>query len=151
MDTVLLIVLLIISIVMTGLILIQQSEGGALGIGGGGGGGGFMSGRSAANSVSRMTAILGTVFLATCLGLSVLMTRAADRPDILQQAEEVETVDNSQENLPSLTNEPLTDGVDSAETTIPLASVPEASVSGDNPEQVEDDTPAEPAPTPEDE
>ena len=74
MSTVVLIVLLIISVIMTGLILIQHSEGGALGIGGGGGGGGgFMSGRSAANSVQRMTWILGTIFLLVCLALSCLL------------------------------------------------------------------------------
>jgi len=72
MSTVLLIVQLIISLILTGLILIQRSEGGALGIGGGGGGGGFMSGRSAANSVSRWTAYLGAAFIANCLLLSIV-------------------------------------------------------------------------------
>jgi preprotein translocase subunit SecG len=53
------------------LILIQRSEGGALGIGGGGGGG-LMSGRSATTSIARMTGILGAVFIANCLALSVV-------------------------------------------------------------------------------
>ena len=71
MSTVLLIVQLIISIILTGLILIQRSEGGALGIGGGGGGG-LMSGRSATNSIARMTWILGTIFIVNCLALSIV-------------------------------------------------------------------------------
>jgi len=64
MSTVLLIIQLIISLILTGLILVQRSEGGALGIGGGGGGG-LMSGRSATNSIARMTWILGGAFIVT--------------------------------------------------------------------------------------
>jgi len=76
MSNVLLIIQLIISIILTGLILIQRSEGGALGIGGGGGGGGgFMSGRTAANSVSRWTAYLGALFIANCLLLSIVFSQ----------------------------------------------------------------------------
>jgi len=71
MSTVLLIIQLLISLILTGLILIQRSEGGALGIGGGGGGG-LMSGRSATNSIARMTWILGTAFIINCLALSIV-------------------------------------------------------------------------------
>lgn len=107
MGNVLLLILLIVSIIMTGLILIQQSEGGALGIGGGGGGGGgFMSGRTVANSVSRMTAILGTVFLACCLLLSIVMDKENQQRSILD-------ADNAEA--------PLTAPVDSVEDTDPLA------------------------------
>ena len=87
MSTVLLLVLLFISIIMTGLILIQRSEGGALGIGGGGGGGGgFMSGRSAANSVSRKTGILGAAFLVVSLFLSVVFNKENQQTSILDEA-----------------------------------------------------------------
>jgi len=74
MANVLLVIQLIISIVLTGLILIQRSEGGALGIGGGGGGG-LMSGRSATNSISRMTGILGALFIVNCMVLSVVFNK----------------------------------------------------------------------------
>lgn len=150
MDTVLLIILLIISIIMTGLILIQHSEGGALGIGGGGGGGGFMSGRSAASSVSRMTWILGTVFLVVCLALSVIMTRAAVERDLIKEAEEVQ-VDNSQENITPSLEETLTSETDSGETTDPSADTNQASETGTDSEEISDETPAEPAETPQDE
>ena len=86
MSTVLLLILLIVSIIMTGLILIQRSEGGALGIGGGGGGGGLMSGRSAANSVTSMTGILGGVFLVCCLLLSIVFNRENQATSILDEA-----------------------------------------------------------------
>jgi preprotein translocase subunit SecG len=54
-------------------VLLQKSEGGALGIGGGGGGsGGFFTGRGQTNLLTRTTAILGTIFFITSLGLSIL-------------------------------------------------------------------------------
>lgn len=108
MSTVLLIIQLIISVILTGLILIQRSEGGALGIGGGGGGGGggLMSGRSAADSIVKMTSILGILFIVNCLALSVVY--------------QIENRDNSV--LDDVTvSQPLTAPVDSSETSVPLA------------------------------
>lgn len=117
MSTVLLLVLLFISIILTGLILIQQSEGGALGIGGGGGGGGgLMSGRSAANSVSRMTGILGAAFLIFSLALSIVFNKENETTSILDEAN---------------AEAPLTEVVDSVEDTLPLVDSNEAASSGD--------------------
>gem|GEM_PF-927835 len=108
MSTVLLIIQLIISVVLIGLILIQRSEGGALGIGGGGGGGGgFMSGRSAANSVSRMTGILGAAFIVNSLLLSIVMNKQNQNISIIDETKAVES---------------LTIDTESGETTNPLAS-----------------------------
>jgi len=106
MSTVLLIIQLIISVVLIGLILIQRSEGGALGIGGGGGGGGFMSGRSAANSVSRMTGILGAAFIVNSLLLSIVMNKQNQNISIIDETKAVES---------------LTIDTESGETTNPLA------------------------------
>lgn len=83
MANVLLVIQLLISIVLTFLILIQRSEGGALGIGGGGGGGGLMSGRSATNSISRMTAILGGLFIINCMVLSVVFNKENQSTSII--------------------------------------------------------------------
>jgi len=64
-------------------VLLQRSEGGALGIGGGGG---FMSGRGAANFLTRVTASLAAAFFTTSLLLTLLATRSTapgslfDRP-----------------------------------------------------------------------
>ncbi len=152
MANVLLIILLIVSIIMTGLILIQQSEGGALGIGGGGGGGGgFMSGRSAANSVSRMTWILGTVFLICSLALSVVFNRDAVKEGLIDRIEDSQQIDNSQEITPGLSVEPLTSGDDSGETTIPLAGTNDEADAGTTPDNSSDEMPAEPVETPKDE
>jgi preprotein translocase subunit SecG len=74
MGTILLVVYITAAISMIVLILLQRSEGGALGIGGGGGGG-LVSGRGAANLLTRITAILATIFFAAAIGLGVLSHR----------------------------------------------------------------------------
>lgn len=65
---------LLIVIALCVVVLLQKSEGGALGIGGGSGGGsgGFFTGRGQTNLLTRTTAVLGTLFFITSLGLSVL-------------------------------------------------------------------------------
>ena len=77
MQTVLIVVHLLIVIALVGVVLLQRSEGGALGIGGGGG---FMTGRGQANALSRATAILGALFFATSLVMSIIV--AMTKPSI---------------------------------------------------------------------
>ncbi len=63
------------ALALIGVVLLQRSEGGALGIGGGGGGGGmsgFMTARGSANLLTRATAILAALFMATSLALVIL-------------------------------------------------------------------------------
>jgi preprotein translocase subunit SecG len=69
LQAVLIVVHLLIVIALVGVVLLQRSEGGALGIGGGGG---FMTGRGQANALSRATAILGALFFATSLIMSII-------------------------------------------------------------------------------
>src|SRR5262245_46673889 len=69
MQTVLIVIHLLIVIALVAVVLLQRSEGGALGIGGGGG---FMTGRGQANALSRATAILGALFFATSLVMSIM-------------------------------------------------------------------------------
>ena len=76
MITVLLIVHLMIAASLVGVVLLQRSEGGALGIGGGGG---FMTGRGAANFLTRVTAGLAAAFFATSMLLTLLAART-ERP-----------------------------------------------------------------------
>ena len=68
MQTILITFHLIVVVALIGVVLLQRSEGGALGIGGGG----FMTGRGQANALTRATAILGTIFFITSLGLTVM-------------------------------------------------------------------------------
>lgn len=72
METVIIVIHLVIVVIMAGVILLQRSEGGALGIGGGGGSGGFMSSRGSGNVMTRITAILATLFFLTSIILTIL-------------------------------------------------------------------------------
>jgi preprotein translocase subunit SecG len=85
MSTVLLVIHSLIALALIGVVLLQRSEGGALGIGGGGSGG-FMTGRGAANFLTRVTAGLAAGFFATSLLLSVIATRSAGPRSILETA-----------------------------------------------------------------
>jgi preprotein translocase subunit SecG len=70
MQSVLIVVHILIVVALIAVVLLQRSEGGALGAGGGTGS--FMTGRGQANALSRATAILGAMFFATALLMSIL-------------------------------------------------------------------------------
>ncbi|MGK0266944.1 MAG: preprotein translocase subunit SecG [Maricaulis sp.] len=72
MTNVLLIIQLLVAIALVAVILLQQSEGGALGVGGGAGGG-MMSGRGAANVLTRTTMILGALFIGNSILLAIVV------------------------------------------------------------------------------
>ena len=75
MQTVLLVVHVKLARALIVTVILQRSEGGAVGIGGGGGGGaggGLMTGRGAANLLTRTTAFLATGFFATSILLAVM-------------------------------------------------------------------------------
>lgn len=80
MITVLLILHLMIAASLVGVVLLQRSEGGALGMGGGGGG--FMTGRGAANFLTRVTAGLAAAFFATSILLTLLANRTEQAPSM---------------------------------------------------------------------
>lgn len=72
MGTVLLVLHLLTAIFLVSLILMQRSEGGALsGLGGGSGANSFLSARGKGNLLTRMTAILATIFFITSISLSI--------------------------------------------------------------------------------
>lgn len=76
MQVIILVVHLMIAIALVISVLLQRSEGGGLGIGGGGGGGGgmggFLSGRATANLLTRTTAVLAAMFMATSITLAIM-------------------------------------------------------------------------------
>ena len=74
----------LIVLALIGVVLMQRSEGGALGMGGAGGGGGFMTGRGAANALTRTTSILAALFFATSLGLAILAGAGEDAEDVIE-------------------------------------------------------------------
>jgi len=69
MATILIVIHLMIVSALIAVVLLQRSEGGALGIGGSSN---LMTGRGQASALTRATALLGTAFFITSLGLSVL-------------------------------------------------------------------------------
>ncbi len=103
MELVLLIIHIFFALALVGVILLQQSEGGALGIGGGGGG--LFTARGAANFLTRTTAILATLFLATSLALAILAKNRSEGRSVLDQAP-VETPAAGQEAPKPQPNQP---------------------------------------------
>ncbi len=87
MTTVLLIIQLLVAIGLTVVILMQRSEGGALGIGGGGGG--MVSGRSAANLLTRTTMVLAAIFIGNSIALAVVTGYAADGTSVFDREVDV--------------------------------------------------------------
>jgi preprotein translocase subunit SecG len=86
MTQVILAIHLMLALALVGVILVQRSEGGALGIGTGGGAGGmsgFMSGRGAANLLTRATAILAVAFMVTSLTLALMAQGGGESRSIL--------------------------------------------------------------------
>ncbi len=75
---------LLICLALIGAILLQRSEGGgALGMGGGPSS--MMSGRSAANFMTRTTTLLGAAFLVTSVTLTIMNKSASKPADSLMQ------------------------------------------------------------------
>ena len=90
MMTVILVIHLLLALAMIAVVLLQRSEGGALGMGGGGGGGmgGFMTGRSAANMLTRTTAILAGAFMVTSLVLSLMASGQRSTGNLLDKTQD---------------------------------------------------------------
>src|SRR6266436_2332841 len=84
MIILLLAVHILIAISLVGVILLQKSEGGALGMGGGGMSG-FMTGRSTANLLTRVTAVLAAAFMTTSILLVVVRNREHAPRSIIEQ------------------------------------------------------------------
>ncbi len=83
MENVILTVHLILALLLVGVVLLQRSEGGGLGMGGGGGG--AMTGRQAANALTRLTWVLAAAFICTSIALTVLAAAGAGGGSVLDQ------------------------------------------------------------------
>ena len=82
MTTIILTIHTLIVLALVGVVLLQRSEGGALGMGGGGGG--FMSGRGAANALTRTTTILAALFFTSSMALALTADRGQNDAQILE-------------------------------------------------------------------
>ncbi len=81
MTNVFLVFHVLLAIALIGIVLLQRSEGGGLGIGGGMSG--FMTGRSSANLLTRVTTALAALFFTTSLVLAILASTPSRPRSIL--------------------------------------------------------------------
>lgn len=87
MQAILVAVELLVALGLIISVLLQRSEGGALGMGGGGSGiGGLFSPRGAADTLTRLTAILAALFFLTCVGLNLLALHGRNEKSFLDSA-----------------------------------------------------------------
>ena len=99
MSTILLVIHILLAIALVGVILIQRNEGGMGGLGGGGGGG-MMTGRSAANLLTRSTAIIAALFMVNSVLLAIVA--GIERGSFLDDAPALVTpADASGEDAPA--------------------------------------------------
>ena len=82
MENVILTIHLILALLLIGVVLLQRSEGGGLL---GGGGGGVMSGRQAANALTRLTWIFAAAFIATSVALTVVGAKKAASDSVIDR------------------------------------------------------------------
>lgn len=82
MENVVLTIHLILAVLLTGVVLLQRSEGGGLGMGGGGG---VMTGRQAANALTRLTWIFGIALFVTSIALTIIAARQVSSSSIMDQ------------------------------------------------------------------
>ncbi|MBC7146959.1 MAG: preprotein translocase subunit SecG [Thioclava marina] len=89
MENVVLSIHLILALLLIGVVLLQRSEGGGLGMGSSSsssGVGGLMTGRQAANALTRVTWILAAGFFATSVTLTVLAAQKARNESVVDSA-----------------------------------------------------------------
>ncbi|WP_415183132.1 preprotein translocase subunit SecG [Phaeovulum sp.] len=103
MENVILTVHLILALLLIGVVLLQRSEGGGLGMGGGGGGGGVMSGRQAANALSKLTWVFAAAFIITSVALTSLAARKATGSSVVDKTTTEQSVPEVAPVLPDLT------------------------------------------------
>ena len=109
MGTVLLVLQLIVAIFLVVVILMQRSNGGALsGLGGDSGVGSILSARGKGNILTRITAILATLFFILSMALSIYYSRMEVKTSsILDKAQASQSQQAPAEEAPSEPDVPV--------------------------------------------
>ena len=94
MENIILVLNVIFAILLVIVILLQKSEGGALGIGVSQDS--FISSRSAANFLTKVTAILATLFIITSISLTIMSNEQISRSSVLEKVEEKKDISEPQ-------------------------------------------------------
>ena len=87
---------IILAILLVVVILLQKSEGGALGIGASQES--FMTSRSAGNILTKVTAIIATLFIITSISLTIMAQKETPTSSVLEKVEEKQ--DPSEPQIP---------------------------------------------------
>lgn len=133
MENIVLTVHLLLALALIVLVLLQRSEGGGLGMGGGGGGG-VMTGRQAANALTRLTWTLAVAFLITSLSLTVMAAHNVSTGSVLDQLNINSSAPAQIPTIPTLpaapqpaTGQPVTPPSPAAPEPAPATEAPAAS------------------------
>ena len=96
MENIILTLNIILAILLVVIILLQKSEGGALGIGASQDS--FISSRSAGGVLTKLTAIIATLFIITSISLTIMSKEEFAGSSVLEKIEEKE--DSSEPQIP---------------------------------------------------
>ena len=96
MENIILTLNIILAILLVAIILLQKSEGGALGIGASQDS--FISSRSAGGVLTKLTAIIATLFIITSVSLTIMSKEEFSTSSVLEKVEEKE--DSSEPQIP---------------------------------------------------
>ena len=96
MENFILVLNIILAIILVIIILLQKSEGGALGIGASQES--FISSRSAGNLLTKVTAIIATLFIVTSISLTIMAQKGISTSSVLERVEEKQ--DPSEPQIP---------------------------------------------------
>ena len=96
MENFILVSNIIFAILLVIVILLQKSEGGALGIGASQES--FITSRTAGNFLTKVTAIIATLFIITSIALTIIAQKGISTSSVLEKVEEKQ--DSSEPEIP---------------------------------------------------
>ena len=98
MENLILILNIILAILLVGVILLQRSEGGALGLGASQDS--FITSRTAGSFLTKVTAIIATLFIITSILLTIISKEEFSSTSVLEKVEEEK--DSTEPEIPKL-------------------------------------------------
>ena len=102
MENIILLIHIILAVILIIVILIQRAEGGALGIGGGSDG---MTPRGSGDILTRITAIIATMFIITSITLAIISMQSSEKTinfDDLNIQDELDILEENLLEIPEL-------------------------------------------------
>ena len=100
MENFVLILNIILAVLLIVVVLLQKSEGGALGLGVSQDS--FISSRSAGSFLTKVTAIIATLFIITSISLTIMSKEHFSSTSVLEKIEETKKEGSSEPEIPKL-------------------------------------------------